>query len=683
MVSKTADFLSTKAFLTVVSPPEKGRPGSYCGAIAENFNAVSCVDANVCTSGDPILFTIELSGATDASMVYAPKVEEIFRGTSFRLDAASLKTETLSAAKRFTWRVRAVGAGTVEIPAVDVAWFDLRSREYKTAKTAPIPFQIKAGEQATLGSLDEIGGETDEFPMPDGIDIPFSPRNFTLKHALSLAVKARTEKDFAAAAERYAMFVAAVESDKRIADEDDGAVYMAVHMRNLASLYLMAGKPREAIGLYSRSELITGSNKETIRGLKASYARLKNDPRADLPLPRILFPFWFGFPLAGRVISVVAAFAVFAVLFILALRKGRELAVIAVMCTAACPAYAWPFGGRSPFSGMFDDMPGIRMGFGDNTCPIKVYAYFSNDVTTVGAPVRLVVKLDPGTVKIAEGSVEVEAGFPNKTVYGTLLGNGDNEYVINATFLDPGTNDIAIAVAGAYSGSYTITNGNMISSGRVINQSFKVRTPDARIVVNPLPEEGRPLDYSGAVGRNFKITQKLIPEKVHPGDLVTAEYRLAFDGYCPSNAVVRIDNLSREFKSYEIKEIQRDSNSIVWHQMIVPRTVQATNSALVSFSYYDLRAKRYARTKARPAKLTFVSAQKASTENRKVSIVGESAIAACGNDNGIKNAIVLHYAPHADSPTVVTLPPGTIVRETGKWNGWRRVESDRGSGWMR
>ena len=234
MVSKTADFQSPKASLTVVSPPETDRPKSYCGAVADSFNASSFVDANVCTSGDPILFTVELSGATDSSMVYAPAISEIFKGTSFRLDAASLKTETLSASKRFTWRIRAVGAGTVEIPAVDVAWFDLRSREYKVVKTVPIPIQIKAGEQASLGSLDEIGGETDEFPMPDGIDIPFSPRNFTLKHAISLAVKARTDRDFAAAAERYAAFVESLESDKRIADADDGIAYKAVHMRNLA-----------------------------------------------------------------------------------------------------------------------------------------------------------------------------------------------------------------------------------------------------------------------------------------------------------------------------------------------------------------------------------------------------------------------------------------------------------------
>ena len=676
MVSRTAELKSGTVELVVVGPPETGRPDSYCGAIAESFSATASVDANVCTSGDPILFTLELSGATDAAMVYAPSVSAAFKGSSFRLDEASLKTETLAASKRFTWRVRAVGAGTVEIPSVAVAWFDLHSRKYRIERTIPIPVQIKAGEQATLGAIDEIGGETDEFPAPDGISLPFTPKNFTLKHAVSLAIRAKTDKDFAAAAERYASFVELLDTDRRVAQAEDGVAYRAVHLCNLAALQAMAGKPREAIASYSKSELITGATPETVRGLKAAYARIKNDPRADLPLPRILFPFWFGLPLSGRMLSAVGVGLAFAVLFILAVRAGRRLAVLALMCGTACSAFAFPFG-RSAFSDLFDDMPGFRMGFGNDVCPIGVSACFSNAVTTVGEPVEMIVRLDPGTVRIAENSVNMEAGFPDKTMHGRLRQISGSEYRVKTTFLEPGTNDVRIAV----SGSYTVTNGNMISTGRVMNQSFRVEPQPLRVIVRPLPENGRPLDYSGAVGRRFRLTQKLTPDKVHPRDLVTAEYRLVFDGYCPSNAEVRVDNLSREFKAYEMKEISRDANSVTWRQMLVPRTTEATNSALVSFSYYDLQSKRYARTKARPARLTFVSADRASTENTKVSVTGDAAAVNKTGNAVESSSMTLRFAPNASSPVVVTLPPGTKVEETCRWNGWRRVQSDRGAGW--
>ena len=121
-----------------------------------------------------------------------------------------------------------------------------------------------------------------------------------------------------------------------------------------------------------------------------------------------------------------------------------------------------------------------------------------------------------------------------------------------------------------------------------------------------------------------------------------------------------------------------------WRQILVPRTTEATNAALVSFSYYNLRTKRYERACAAPAKLTFVSAQAASTENTRVMVnaTADPAVGA-GAEEGRSASLTLRFAPHAKSPVVVTLPPGTETRETGRLNGWRRLESPRGAGWVK
>ena len=206
--------------------------------------------------------------------------------------------------------------------------------------------------------------------------------------------------------------------------------------------------------------------------------------------------------------------------------------------------------------------------------------------------------------------------------------------------------------------------------------------PPAHIVVKPLPAIGRPLDFCGAVGTRFNLAQALTPDKVHPGDLVTAEYRLSFDGYCPSNAEVRVDNLSREFKAYDVKEVARDAKSVVWRQILVPRTTAATNSALASVCFYNLRTKRYERARANPVRLTFVSAEVASTENTRV-MINETSDAAAQTNGEMACALTLRFAPSAKSPVVVTLPPGTATRETTRWNGWRRLDSARGAGWTR
>ena len=683
-VSRTFDFRSGTVSLKVLAPPEKGRPKSYCGAISREFAATASLDTNVCTAGDPILFTLEISGATDASMVHAPPVAETFRGSPFKLDAASLKTETLAASKRFSWRVRAVKAGTVEFPSVPVAYFDAKARAYRTVQTEPIPIQVKAGEQAALGALDEAGGETDEFPMPDGLDLPFEVKSFTLKHALSLAFRAETESDFRAAAERYAAFVESL-SSAEAASAPDGARFEAVHAANLGALYLLAGKPRESLKAYERAELLAGATAGTTRGVRAAWTRLKNDPRAELPLPRLMFPFWFRFALKGRILFSMGVLLGLALLFWIAMRAGRRLSVLALCLGAATAAQAWPFGGRDPFAGIFDDMSSMRrMNIGGDVCPVRARAWFGSTVTMVGEPVDLVVMVEPGTLRIEPGSIKVEAEIGGEKDVGQLRNDSPNVYKLRVTFLEPGTNNVPIAVSGTYSGVYCVTNGNMISSGRVMNQPFRLPLKPVRVAVKPLPSQGRPDDFAGAVGRAFKLKQKLTPDKVHPGDLVTAEYTLDFDGYCPSNAEVRVENLSREFKAYDVKETARNAKSVSWRQILVPRTTEATNAVLVSFSYYNLRTKRYERACAVPAKLTFVSAQAASTENTRVMVNASGDPAAgAGTEGGRSASLTLRFAPHAKSPVVVTLPPGTETRETGRLNGWRRLESPRGAGWVK
>ena len=672
-VSRTAELRSGVVRLMVTAPPEKGRPRCYCGAIASDFRAVSSLGTSVCQAGDPLLFTLELSGATDAAMVHAPPLAETFRGTPFKLDAASLKTETLAASKRFTWRVRALKAGTMEFPAIDVAWFDAKSRTYRTIRTDPIPIQVKAGEQAALSALDEIGGETDEFPMPDGLDLSFPAENFTLRHALSLAMRAESEKDFRAAAERYASFL----------DTAAGAeASCAAHWTNLGALYVMGGQPREAMGAYARAEHLVGATAGTVRGLKAAIARIKNDPRAELPLPRIMFPFWFRLSLKGRILFAAGVAFALVLLFWAAFRAGRRLSLLVAASGMAFLAQAWPFGGRSPFEDFFgSDFSRMRLGQGENVCPISAKAWFSSTVTTVGEPVELAVTVNPGSVRIEPGSLRVDAEFPDLVQKGTLRNDSPNVYKLRVSFLESGTNNVPVAVSGTYSGTYCVTNGNMISTGRVMNQPFRLVLQPVRIAVAPLPARLRPPDFCGAVGTRFKISQKLVPDQVHPGDLVTADYRLEFDGYCPSNAYPRIENLSRDFKAYEAKEVGRDGRSVQWRQILVPRTTSATNSALVSFSYYNPRNKRYERTQAAPQKLTFVSAEASSTENTRV-MVNDADITPPTAGNAPAQ-VELRFAPGVKSPVVTILPPGEAVRETGRWNGWRRLESERGAGWTR
>ena len=165
--------LRTKTLVVeVAEPPVQGRPDAYCGAISSNLAVRATLDASVCTAGDPLTLTLEIEGAGDLAAVHPPRlVEEIARDGVFRLDEASLKTETLAGGRRFSWRVRTIKAGTVEFPSISVSYFDLDARTYVTRRTERIPVQVKAGAQATLGGLDATGDEAEVFPLPDGVDL--------------------------------------------------------------------------------------------------------------------------------------------------------------------------------------------------------------------------------------------------------------------------------------------------------------------------------------------------------------------------------------------------------------------------------------------------------------------------------------------------------------------------------
>jgi hypothetical protein len=144
-----------------------------------------------------------------------------------------------------------------------------------------------------------------------------------------------------------------------------------------------------------------------------------------------------------------------------------------------------------------------------------------------------------------------------------------------------------------------------------------------------------------------------------------------------------VESLSKEFKAYDPKEVERTGRRVVWTQTLVPRTAQATNTAHVSFSYYNPSTKRYEVTRAEPLKLTFVSTEAASTESTSVSVTDVVEAAKPSDADAATRPLVLRFAPSDASPTVATLPPGTPAKELATWNGWRRVETPRAIGWTK
>lgn len=425
--------------LTVMAPPTAARPSTFCGAIASNFTVRATLDTNICTAGDPLVLTLDLAGATDLSLIHPPSFASALTGAVFRIDESSVKTETLADSRRFTWRVRPTKAGTIEFPALTISYFSLLTRAYETCSTEAIPIQVKAGAQASLGTLGGLEEDTETFPLPDGLELAesgnqrlpllphlgftlalfvfppllilalrlfppvrryltrrrvtyqkatafarcqrvlrsareenkiravrqffevrygvkgatvtaadaerlmksdYSPEDcalvvdvlnaqdrtafsaqkvivgllfalaillpsatsaadtdFTYRRALSLATRATTEADFKKAADAYRVCLA------------EGADTPAL-LADLGVCALMAGDPRTSLAAFGCLERRIGETASSRRGIQAARARLKNDPRADLPLNRFFARPHYVFTLDARLLAAALAWTI-------------------------------------------------------------------------------------------------------------------------------------------------------------------------------------------------------------------------------------------------------------------------------------------------------------------------------------------------------------------------------------
>ena len=684
-------FTTPRITVTVHEPPHEGRPDSYCGAIGSNVTVTARLDTNICTSGDPLILTMTVSGATDPSSIYSPSLERMVNsGGMFRMDSSSVKSSIDGGRRVFTWRVRARKAGTVEFPSLPVAFFDVRSRAYRVLHTESIPVQVKAGAQVALGLSDDDADGDGDFPMPDGIDLDFADSGtaaFTYRRAISLAGRARQPADFAEAAKAYADYLSGLPEDPlgrftplavfSVASADR----LARHCSNLGSLRLLGDDARGALAAYSQASAFTGDNPSLLRGMRAAFARLKNDPRADLPVTRIIFPFWFRMSLRMRFAAGAAAIAMLALVWWLAGRMGRGgVLVLAVSLFAAQDAAGqWTF--RSSFNGNGGDSR------------VKASVALVPAETVVGEPSSLVFSFDvengvdveqlgfrnlpsPDGGKIEYGSVERLPGAASST-----RGNVVRRVRVPVRFLAPFDGEVSPFVEGML----VTRRGNGTSFSFTSSVNFSTRCQPLRLKVEPLPETGRPADFSGAVGRNFRLRQVLTPSEVHPGDLVTAEYTLTFDGYFPTNILPKIEGFRELFKVYDPKEISRSGSSVVWRQMLVPQTAAATNSATLSIGYYDVAAKRYAKAIAPAGNLVFVSGKAASTVNTAVLVDAQASQQPRAAASGAVQAepVTLRFAPSADSPVVAILPPGAEVKVLSRHGGWCRVEAANAIGWVK
>ena len=136
------------------------------------------------------------------------------------------------------------------------------------------------------------------------------------------------------------------------------------------------------------------------------------------------------------------------------------------------------------------------------------------------------------------------------------------------------------------------------------NRRYDVRVQPVELRILPLPAEGRPDAFSGAVGQ-FSMEVDVSPRDVAPGDIVKVLVTVSGRGRLDGVTAPRMD-AGRGFKVYEPSRMATGKkDTVVFEQVLIPQTTNATPVPRVMFTYFDPALPGYGVLEAGPFPLAF------------------------------------------------------------------------------
>ncbi len=133
--------------------------------------------------------------------------------------------------------------------------------------------------------------------------------------------------------------------------------------------------------------------------------------------------------------------------------------------------------------------------------------------------------------------------------------------------------------------------------GRVERQPVDLPVSPVELTVRPLPEEGRPASFSGAVGR-FTFDAEIAPAEIPVGEPLTLRMIIEGDGNLEAVSAPGLA-IGENFRAYDAQLTNRESDPAgrrgrrVYERILIPRDETATEVPAVEFSFFDPRAEAY------------------------------------------------------------------------------------------
>jgi len=192
-------------------------------------------------------------------------------------------------------------------------------------------------------------------------------------------------------------------------------------------------------------------------------------------------------------------------------------------------------------------------------------------------------------------------------------------------------------------------------------QAVTILSDPLDIDVQPLPGEGRPTGFNGAVG-SFQMSVTAAPLDVAVGDPVTVRIQISGRGGFDSLPMPSLEHW-RDFKTYppsaktDVPDVLNATGSKTFEQVVQPQNSELKELPAFSFSFFDPGARAYRTLKqpALPLKVRAAAAAQAPTVVMATTNAATTAAAATE---------LVHIKPHLG----VLVPPGAgTLRQPAFW----------------
>jgi hypothetical protein len=169
---------------------------------------------------------------------------------------------------------------------------------------------------------------------------------------------------------------------------------------------------------------------------------------------------------------------------------------------------------------------------------------------------------------------------------------------------------------------------------------LSLKSEDIPITVLPLPEEGKPEGFSGALGA-FDLEASVTPLEVKVGDPVTLKITVSGQGNFSTVNLPKI-NFANYFKTYE-PQIKQEKETKIFEQVLIPLNADIKEIPVINFNFFNAQTGRYETITKGPFPLKIVKLEK--EEEPKVIENKQPAVKLLGEEKLGRDIIYLKDNP--------------------------------------